>query len=104
MNSSDGEDVESRALNATPTNIANLASAPFGAPVGFPVLSMTMFARTLGLPGPLPGLLLAAGCLATLLFGADLLSRLPIGVFAAIVNLPVNEKPLAERKAVPAAA
>ncbi|HET9070024.1 MAG TPA: SulP family inorganic anion transporter, partial [Amaricoccus sp.] len=67
------------------TGIANLASAAFGAPVGFPVLSMTMFARSLGLGGPFPGLLLALGCLFTLLFGADLLSRLPIGVFAAIV-------------------
>ena len=67
------------------TGIANLASAPFGGLVGFPVLSMTMFARTLGLGGPLPGLLLAGGCLATLLFGAGLLSQLPIGVFAAIV-------------------
>ena len=67
------------------TGIANLASAPFGGLVGFPVLSMTMFARTLGLGGPLPGLLLAGGCLLTLLFGADLLSQLPIGVFAAIV-------------------
>ena len=67
------------------TGIANLASAPFGGVVGFPVLSMTMFARTLGLTGPLPGLMLAGGCLLTLLFGADLLSQLPIGVFAAIV-------------------
>ncbi|HET9068355.1 MAG TPA: SulP family inorganic anion transporter [Amaricoccus sp.] len=67
------------------TGIANLASAPFGAPVGFPVLSMTMFARSLGLGGPFPGLVLALGCLLTILFGADLLSRLPIGVFAAIV-------------------
>jgi len=27
-----------------------------------------------------------------------------LGIFAAIVNLPVNEKPLAERRAAPAAA
>ncbi len=67
------------------TGIANLAAAPFGGLVGFPVLSMTMFGRALGLTGPLPGLLVAGACLGTLLFGADLLSQLPIGVFAAIV-------------------
>jgi MFS family permease len=27
-----------------------------------------------------------------------------LGIFAALINLPVNEKPLAERKAVPSAA
>jgi MFS family permease len=35
--------------------------------------------------------------------GAFLIS-IGLGVFAALVNLPVNEKPLAERKAVPSAA
>jgi len=33
-----------------------------------------------------------------------LMVSIGLGVFAAIVNLPVNEKPLAERKAIPAAA
>ena len=32
------------------------------------------------------------------------LASIGLGVFAAIVNLPVNETPLAQRKAVPAAA
>ena len=65
--------------------VANLAAAPFGGMIGYQIISETLFARALGLRGPAAGLSVAAASFGALFFGADLLSMLPLGAFAAIL-------------------
>ncbi len=64
---------------------ANLAAAPLGGMIGYQVVSETLFARAIGVRGPLPGLVIGALALATLFLGSGLLSVLPLGAFAAIL-------------------
>ena len=66
--------------------IANLAAVPFGGMIGYNILSMTLFARALGLRGPVPGLAVAAVAVGALFFGAGLLSMLPIGIFVGVLT------------------
>ena len=65
--------------------VANLAAAPLGGLIGYQVVSETLFARAIGVRGALPGLVIGALSVATLLLGAGLLGLLPLGAFAAIL-------------------
>jgi SulP family sulfate permease len=67
------------------TGIANIAGAFGGGMIGFQLMSGTMLGKRLGLHGVLPGIAASAGCLITLIFGGDLLSVLPVGVFVAVI-------------------
>jgi SulP family sulfate permease len=65
--------------------LCNLAAAATSAPVGYHVLSETIIARQMGSEGRANGLLVAAACLAALVFGASVISALPVGVFALLI-------------------
>lgn len=65
--------------------VANIAASAGGGVTGFHLLGETIFANRLGIVSALAGLSAAAGCTAALLFGAELLSRLPVGLFAAVI-------------------
>jgi SulP family sulfate permease len=65
--------------------LANLAGACGGGMVGYHLLSQTLFARALGITGVASGLAVAAFTAATLVFGAGLLSALPLGLFAGVI-------------------
>ena len=65
--------------------VADLAAAPLGGLIGYQVVSETLFARAIGVRGALPGLVIGALSVATLLLGAGLLGVLPLGAFAAIL-------------------
>lgn len=77
-----GIDLE-RDLRAT--GWSNLASGALGGLPGFPLLGETLLSARLGLRGPIGAFAAAGGCLAALLFGAGLLSLLPVGLFAAVI-------------------
>lgn len=64
---------------------ANMVAALAGGMVGYHHLSPTLFARALGMPGPLCGVAVALVCAITLFFGAGVLSLLPVGVFASVI-------------------
>lgn len=67
------------------TGIANIAGALGGGMIGYQLMSGTMLGKRLGLYGVLPGLAAAGGCIITLVFGGDLLSILPVGLFVAVI-------------------
>ena len=68
------------------TGATNIAGAAFGGLVGYPALSTTFLGWRVGLRGVGAPLAAAAACASVGLFGTDLLSLLPIGIFAAIVG------------------
>lgn len=65
--------------------MANLLAAAGGGMVGYHMLSPTLFARALGVTGPLCGLAVAAISAFTLFLGAGFVSMLPVGVFAGVI-------------------
>jgi SulP family sulfate permease len=65
--------------------ISNIAAGLGGGLVGYHILSETLLARRFGLTGAAAGFTVAGASLAALFFGADLLSYLPIGIFAAVI-------------------
>ena len=65
--------------------IANVAAGLMGGLGGYHILSQTLLARRFGLAGAAAGFGLAVTMLIVLFFGADVLSYLPIGLFAAVV-------------------
>jgi SulP family sulfate permease len=66
---------------------ANMIASFGGGLVGYHLVSMTLLARQLGAVGPMAGISVAIGCGITLLFGASVLSVLPVGIFGAIIAL-----------------
>jgi sulfate permease, SulP family len=65
--------------------VANVAAGLMGGLGGYHILSETLLARRFGLAGAAAGFGLAATMVIVLLFGADVLSYLPVGLFAAVV-------------------
>ncbi len=65
--------------------LANIAAGLAGGLGGYHILSETLLARRFGLVGAAAGFGLAAVMLFVLFLGADVLSYLPIGLFAAVV-------------------
>ncbi|MEP3296548.1 MAG: SulP family inorganic anion transporter [Pseudoruegeria sp.] len=65
--------------------LANFLGGLVGSIPGYHSLSDTVLANKLGLNGAWVGLSGAAGCAAVLLFGAGVLSLLPVGLFAAVI-------------------
>jgi SulP family sulfate permease len=65
--------------------ITNITASLVGGLTGYHLLSQTLFAGALGVTSRLAGLAVAAVTLLALLFGARILSLLPIGVFAAVI-------------------
>ncbi len=65
--------------------LANIAAGLMGGLGGYHILSETLLARRFGLAGAAAGFGLAATMVIVLFFGADVLSYLPIGLFAAVV-------------------
>lgn len=65
--------------------VANVAAGLMGGLGGYHILSETLLARRFGLAGAAAGFGLAATMVIVLLFGAEVLSYLPIGLFAAVV-------------------
>lgn len=65
--------------------MANVAAGLMGGLGGYHILSETLLARRFGLAGAAAGFGLAAALVIVLFFGADVLSYLPIGLFAAVV-------------------
>jgi sulfate permease, SulP family len=65
--------------------LANVAAGLTGGLGGYHILSETLLARRFGLAGSAAGFGLAATMVVVLFFGADVLSYLPIGLFAAVV-------------------
>ena len=65
--------------------VANVAAGLMGGLGGYHILSETLLARRFGLAGAAAGFGLAATMVIVLFFGADVLSYLPIGLFAAVV-------------------
>lgn len=65
--------------------LANVAAGMVGGLGGYHILSETLLARRFGLVGAAAGVGLAASMLFVLFFGAEVLSFLPIGLFAAVV-------------------
>ena len=65
--------------------LANVAAGLLGGLGGYHILSETLLARRFGLAGAAAGFGLAATMVIVLFFGADVLSYLPIGLFAAVV-------------------
>ncbi|SMX50657.1 putative sulfate transporter/MT1781 [Maliponia aquimaris] len=68
------------------TGIANVLAGLVGGLPGYHIVAENILANRLGLGGRLPGLSAALGCLAVLLLGANALSGLPIGFFAAVLT------------------
>lgn len=67
------------------TGIANIAGSLGGGLIGFQLMSGTTLGQKLHLGGALPGLSAAAGCAVTFLYGGELLSILPVGLFVTVV-------------------
>ena len=67
------------------TGIANMLSACVGALPGYHIVAESILAKRLGLVGRLAGISSAIGCAMILLFGAGLLSVLPVGLFATVL-------------------
>ena len=65
--------------------VANVAAGMVGGLGGYHILSETLLARRFGLAGAAAGFGLAATMVIVLFFGAEVLSYLPIGLFAAVV-------------------
>jgi SulP family sulfate permease len=65
--------------------VANVAAGLMGGLGGYHILSETLLARRFGLAGAAAGFGLAATMVIVLFFGAEVLSYLPIGLFAAVV-------------------
>lgn len=68
------------------TGATNIVGAAFGGLVGYPALSTTFLGWRVGLRGIGAPLAAAASCAGVGIFGTELLSLLPIGIFAAIVG------------------
>lgn len=65
--------------------IANMLSGIVGGTPGYHIVAETILANRLGLVGRLAGISSGLGCLAVLLLGANVLSGLPVGLFAAVL-------------------
>lgn len=65
--------------------IANVISGLLGGMPGYHSLSGTVLAHKLGLSGAVVGLSGGVGCALVLLVGANVLSILPVGLFAAVI-------------------
>ncbi len=65
--------------------LANVAAGLMGGLGGYHILSETLLARRFGLAGAAAGFGLAVTMVVVLFFGADVLSYLPIGLFATVV-------------------
>ncbi|MGH6916662.1 MAG: SulP family inorganic anion transporter [Geminicoccaceae bacterium] len=65
--------------------IANMTAGLGGGMVGYHLLGETLLAKRIGIGGMSAGFSVAAVCAAGLLFGAELLSNLPLGLFAAVI-------------------
>lgn len=65
--------------------IANILGGFAGGIPGYHIVPETILANRLGLVGRLAGISSGMGCLAILLFGANMLSGLPVGLFAAVL-------------------
>ncbi|WP_300585863.1 SulP family inorganic anion transporter [Marivita sp.] len=65
--------------------IANILSGFAGAIPGYHIVAETILANRLGLVGRLAGISSGLGCLAVLLLGANTVSGLPVGLFAAVL-------------------
>lgn len=65
---------------------ANALSGCFGGLVGYHIIAETLLAWRMGLVGAAAGLSAAAACLIVLVFGAEFLSLLPSGLFAAVIS------------------
>lgn len=65
---------------------ANVASGAFGGLVGYPVVSTTYLGWRVGLKGVGAPIAAASACGAVGIFGADLLTILPKGLFATIIG------------------
>ena len=80
-----GEDVD---LNheARGVGLTNSISAFVGGLPGYHFVGQTLLANKLGLAGPIAGISAALGSVAVLLFGANTLSLIPIGLFATVIT------------------
>lgn len=65
--------------------IANILSGFAGAIPGYHIVAESILANRLGLVGRLAGISSGLGCLAVILFGANTLSGLPVGLFATVL-------------------
>ncbi|WP_112324246.1 SulP family inorganic anion transporter [Oceanibium sediminis] len=65
--------------------LSNLAASAGGGLVGFHLLGETVFSRKMGLTGPIAGISAGVGTGLVLVFGAGLLSLLPVGLFAVVI-------------------
>jgi SulP family sulfate permease len=65
--------------------LANLLGGLVGTIPGYHIVAETILANRLGLLGPLAGISSGLGSAAVLLLGANVLSGLPIGLFAAVL-------------------
>ncbi|WP_299413472.1 SulP family inorganic anion transporter [uncultured Sulfitobacter sp.] len=65
--------------------LGNLASGLCGGIPGYHLVAESLLASRLGLVGSIAGISSAAGCALILVFGANILSGLPIGLFAAVL-------------------
>lgn len=65
--------------------IANVAAGLGGGMVGYHLLGETLLARRIGIGGAAAGFSVSAVCLLGLLFGAGLLSNLPVGLLATVI-------------------
>lgn len=65
--------------------LANLAAGFGGGIAGYHIIGRTLLARRLGITGAAVCILTVPICVATLFFGAELLSWLPVGLFAAVI-------------------
>ncbi len=79
-----GEDVDLERELAT-AGVANIAAGLGGGLTGFTLLSETLLASRLGLRSQWAGLTVAAACAVTLVFGASLISIVPVGLVAAVI-------------------
>jgi SulP family sulfate permease len=67
------------------TGIANIAGALGGGMPGYQMIPGTLLGQRMGLRSVLPGLSAAMGCLLIFIYGANLLSALPAGLFIAVI-------------------
>lgn len=65
--------------------IANILAGLAGTIPGYHIIAETILANRLGLVGRLPGISAGLGCLAVIFLGANVLSGLPVGLFAAVL-------------------
>lgn len=65
--------------------IANIVGGLAGTIPGYHIVAETILANRLGLVGRLAGISSGLGCLTVLLLGANVLSGLPVGLFAAVL-------------------